>query len=80
MKVNIRGKVRMGDQLYLERFVWLDHEALKERYPNAFKRGDHFEIPVKTTQRSINHFCDRLLTPLESVLVGVVFHTSYVLK
>ena len=25
----------MGDQLYLERFVWFDHEARKERYPNA---------------------------------------------
>jgi predicted DNA-binding transcriptional regulator YafY len=55
----------MGDQLYLERFVWFDHEARRERYPNAFKLGDHFEISVKTAQRSIDHFRDRLLAPLE---------------
>ncbi len=24
----------MGDQLYLERFVWFDHEARRERFPN----------------------------------------------
>ena len=55
----------MGDQLYLERFVWFDNEARRERYPNAFKLGDHFEISVKTAQRSIDHFRDRLLAPLE---------------
>ena len=27
----------MGEQLYLERFVWFDHESRRERYPNAFK-------------------------------------------
>ena len=55
----------MGNQLYLERFVWFDHEARRERYPNAFKLGDHFEISVKTAQRSIDHFRDRLIAPLE---------------
>jgi predicted DNA-binding transcriptional regulator YafY len=55
----------MGDQLYLERFVWFDNEARRERYPNATKLGEHFEISLKTAQRSIDHFRDRLLAPLE---------------
>ena len=55
----------MGDQLYLERFVWFDNEVRKERYPNARKLGEHFEIAPKTAQRSIDHFRDRLLAPLE---------------
>jgi len=55
----------MGDQLYLERFVWFDNEARRERYPNATKLGEHFEIAPKTAQRSIDHFRDRLLAPLE---------------
>ena len=55
----------MGDQLYLERFVWFDHEARRERFPNANTLGEHFEIAPKTAQRSIDHFRDRLLAPLE---------------
>ncbi len=55
----------MGDQLYLERFVWFDHEARKERYPNANTLGEHFEIASKTAQRSIDHFRDRLQAPFE---------------
>jgi predicted DNA-binding transcriptional regulator YafY len=57
--------VIVGDQLYLERFVWFDHEARKERFPNANSLGVHFEIAPKTAQRSIDHFRDRLLAPLE---------------
>jgi hypothetical protein len=55
----------MGDQLYLERFVWFDHEARKERFPNANTLGAYFEIASKTAQRSIDHFRDRLQAPLE---------------
>ena len=55
----------MGDQLYLERFVWFDNEARRERFPNASKLGVHFEIAPKTAQRSIDHFRDRLRAPLE---------------
>lgn len=55
----------MGDQLYLERFVWFDNEARCERFPNASKLGEHFEIALKTAQRSIGHFRDRLQAPLE---------------
>ena len=55
----------MGEQLYLERFVWFDNEARRERFPNATKLGEHFEIAPKTAQRSIDHFRDRLQAPLE---------------
>jgi len=55
----------MGDQLYLERFVWFDNEARKERFPNASKLAEHFELSVKSAQRTIDHFRDRLLAPLE---------------
>lgn len=55
----------MGDQLYLERFVWFDNEARRERFPNANKLGEHFEISAKSAQRSIIHFRERLLAPLE---------------
>jgi hypothetical protein len=55
----------MGDQLYLERFVWFDHEARKERYPNASKLVEKFELSVKSAQRTIDYFCDRLRAPLE---------------
>ena len=55
----------MGDQLFLERFIWFDHEARRERFPNAFKLADRFEVSTKTAQRSIDYFRDRLLAPLE---------------
>ncbi|MFZ4859672.1 MAG: helix-turn-helix transcriptional regulator [Desulfuromonadaceae bacterium] len=56
---------RMGDQLYLERFVWFDNEVRRERYPNATKLAEHCELSVKSAQRSIEHFRDSLLAPLE---------------
>lgn len=65
MELSSRVEVIVGEQLYLERFVWFDHEARRERYPNANKLGEHFEIAPKTAQRSIDHFRDRLLAPLE---------------
>lgn len=55
----------MGDQLYLERFVWFDNEARKGRFPNASKLAERFEIAIKSAQRSIDHFRDRLQAPLE---------------
>ncbi|NVO00723.1 MAG: WYL domain-containing protein [Geobacteraceae bacterium] len=55
----------MGDQLFLERFVWFDNEARRKRFPNATKLGEHFEIACKTAQRSIDHFRYRLKAPLE---------------
>ena len=55
----------MGDQLFLERFIWFDNEARHERYPNASKLAERFEIATKSAQRSIDYFRDRLLAPLE---------------
>ncbi|BCG47921.1 Transcriptional regulator, YafY family [Citrifermentans bremense] len=58
----------MGEQLFLERFIWFDNEARRDRYPNAFKLAAQFEISTKTAQRSIDYFRDRLQAPLEYLL------------
>ena len=55
----------MGDQLYLERFIWFDQQARRERFPNASTLAEKFEVSTKTAQRSIDHFRDRLQAPLE---------------
>jgi len=55
----------VGEQLFLERFVWFDNESRRERFPNASTLAVHFEISTKTAQRSIDHFRDRLQAPLE---------------
>ena len=55
----------MGDQLYLERFVWFDAETRKGRFPNASKLANKFELSVKSAQRTIEHFRDRLQAPFE---------------
>lgn len=55
----------MGEQLFLERFVWFDNEARRGRYPNASSLARQFEIVAKSAQRSIDFFRDRLLAPLE---------------
>jgi len=55
----------MGDQLFLERFIWFDSKVRGNRYPNAFKLAEEFEVSQKTAQRSIEYFRDRLLAPLQ---------------
>src|ERR1039457_678213 len=41
-----RGGI-MGGQLYLERFVWFDNEARRERFPNGYFDTDpSFQLPV----------------------------------
>ena len=55
----------MGEQLFLERFIWFDQQAREERYPNASTLAGHFELSTKTAQRAIVYFRDRLLAPLE---------------
>jgi len=55
----------MGEQLYLERYLWFDREARQQKYPNASTLARQFEISVKTALRSIDHFRDRLGAPLE---------------
>jgi len=44
----------MGDQLYLERFVWFDNEARKDRFPNATRLAEQFELSVKSAQGSVH--------------------------
>jgi len=55
----------VGDQLFLERFIWFDNEARHGRYPNATKLAEQFELSTKTAHRSIDYFRDRLQAPLE---------------
>lgn len=55
----------MGDQLFLERFIWFDNEARHDRFPNATNLAHHFEVSTKTAHRSIDYFRDRLQAPLE---------------
>jgi predicted DNA-binding transcriptional regulator YafY len=55
----------MGDQLFLERFIWFDNEARHGSYPNATRLADQFELSTKTAHRSIEYFRDRLQAPLE---------------
>jgi predicted DNA-binding transcriptional regulator YafY len=55
----------MGDRLYLERFIWFDHQIRIGRYPNATALAKHFECNVKTAQRTIETFRDRFGAPLE---------------
>jgi predicted DNA-binding transcriptional regulator YafY len=55
----------VGDQLFLERFIWFDNEARHGRYPNATKLADQFELSTRTAHRSIDYFRDRLQAPLE---------------
>ncbi|NJD37172.1 MAG: WYL domain-containing protein [Geobacter sp.] len=55
----------MGDQLFLERFIWFDNEVRHDRYPNATRLARQFEVSTKTAHRHLDYFRDRLLAPLE---------------
>ena len=55
----------VGDQLFLERFIWFDNETRHGRYPNATRLAEQFEISTKTAHRSIDYFRDRLQAPLD---------------
>lgn len=55
----------VGDQLFLERFIWFDNEARHGRFPNATRLAEQFELSTKTAHRSIDYFRDRLQAPLE---------------
>lgn len=54
----------MGEQLFLERYLWFDHEIRNHQYPNAAKLVRRFECSPKTAQRSIEFFRCRLHAPL----------------
>lgn len=55
----------MGEQIFLERFLWFDQQLRQRLYPNAAQLAQRFEISAKTAQRSIEYFRDRLQAPLE---------------
>jgi len=55
----------MGEQLFLERFVWFDNEVRSQRYPNTSTLAEQFEVTTKTAQRTIEYFRDRLRVPLQ---------------
>lgn len=55
----------MGEQLFLERFIWFDNEVRNNRYPNATRLARQFEVSTKTAHRHLDYFRDRLLAPLE---------------
>ena len=54
----------MGERLYFERFVWFDSQIRKKSYPNATTLAEKFECTVKTAQRAVEYFRDRLRAPL----------------
>jgi predicted DNA-binding transcriptional regulator YafY len=54
----------MGNKNIYERFLWFDEKVRSNRYPNATKLSDHFEMSVKTAQRDIEFMRDRLDCPL----------------
>ena len=55
----------MGSRNIFERYIWFDRQTRTQRYPNAFKLAQHFEISAKTAQRDIDYMRDRLYCPLE---------------
>lgn len=57
-------RIYIGGQIFLERFVWFDNEVRRQRYPNATKMAEQFEIATKTAQQNIEYFRDRLVAPL----------------
>jgi hypothetical protein len=50
----------MGERLYFERFLWFDAEIRRGRFPNATHLAEQFECSVKTAQRTIEFFRDRM--------------------
>lgn len=57
--------MRVGDRLYFERFIWFDSQIRNGRFPNATALARKFEFDIKTAQRSIEYFRDRLGAPLD---------------
>lgn len=54
----------MGDKNIYERFIWFDNRVRAEKYPNATRLSEQFEISLKTAQRDIEFMRDRLKCPL----------------
>nr|WP_320012159.1 WYL domain-containing transcriptional regulator [uncultured Desulfobulbus sp.] len=54
----------MSQRLKFERFIWFHSQVKRQRYPNAKKLVEEFEISERTAQRDIDFMRDRLLAPL----------------
>ena len=55
----------IGNQhLVFERYLWIDGEIRKERYPNARCLAEEFEISKRTAQRNIEFMRNNLNAPL----------------
>lgn len=50
---------------HLERVFWIDLQIRANRYPNNNDIAAHFEVTVKTAQRTIDFMRDRLRLPIE---------------
>ncbi|RJQ70257.1 MAG: WYL domain-containing protein [Desulfobacteraceae bacterium] len=48
----------------LERLLWLHQQIKTQRYPNAVRLAERFEVSDKTAQRDINCLRDRFRAPL----------------
>ncbi|KJS29927.1 MAG: hypothetical protein VR64_18190 [Desulfatitalea sp. BRH_c12] len=48
----------------LERLIWLHQQIKAQRYPNAVRLAERFEISEKTAQRDINCLRDRFCAPM----------------
>ncbi len=55
----------MSEKLKYERFLWFDIKVKAERFPNAKKLADKFELSGRTAQRDIEFMRDRLGAPLD---------------
>ena len=54
----------MSSKVIYERFLWFHGRVRRGQYPNAATLAREFGIPVKTAQRDIEYFRDRLCAPL----------------
>lgn len=54
----------MAEHLKFERYYWFDREMRHGNFPNASSLALHFEVSVKTAQRTIDFMRDRLGAPL----------------
>ncbi|HAR96657.1 MAG TPA: WYL domain-containing protein [Deltaproteobacteria bacterium] len=54
----------MANKLSYERYSWFDAKVRAQRFPNARKLADHFEISRKQAQRDIEFMEERLGAPL----------------
>jgi predicted DNA-binding transcriptional regulator YafY len=60
MKINCREHVRIFTRVF-----WIQHQLQAKRFINATQIADHFEVSVKTAQRTLDYMRDELRLPLE---------------